>query len=57
MKVCKFLCWPVVVMIVSGAMALASDEVKFASGTVRGISQDGVVAFKGISFAIPPNSF
>jgi len=57
MKVCKILSWPVVLMIVSGAMALASDKVTFASGTLRGVSQDGVAAFKGIPFAIPPNSF
>jgi para-nitrobenzyl esterase len=54
MKVRKFLCWSVVLTIVSGAMASASDEVKTESGIVRGVSQDGVVAFKGIPFAAPP---
>jgi para-nitrobenzyl esterase len=54
MKVCKFLCWSVVLIIVSGVMASASDEVKTESGAVRGIALDGVVSFKGIPFASPP---
>lgn len=54
MQVCKSPGSWAVVILVSCTLALAADEVKIDSGVVRGASQNGVVAFKGIPFAAPP---
>jgi len=39
---------------VSGLAVFAQDEIKIDSGTVRGVSKDGITSFKGIPFAAPP---
>ncbi|HEX3472014.1 MAG TPA: carboxylesterase family protein [Silvibacterium sp.] len=43
-----------ILALVSGLTVFAQDEVKIDSGTLRGVSQNGVVSFKGIPFAAPP---
>ena len=43
-----------VLALVSGLAGFAQDEVKIDSGSLHGVSQDGVVSFKGIPFAAPP---
>jgi len=43
-----------ILALVSGLAVFAQDEVKIDSGSLHGVSQDGVVSFKGIPFAAPP---
>jgi para-nitrobenzyl esterase len=58
MSVCKVLGCCAAMLFLSGAMTFASDktkaEVKVESGKLLGVSQDGVVSYKGIPFAAPP---
>ena len=54
MKLSKFAVFFAAGCLLSATMALASDEVKLASGKVKGVSKDSVVAFKGIPYAAPP---
>jgi para-nitrobenzyl esterase len=44
----------VILALVSGLVVFAQDEVKIDSGTVHGVSKDGITSFKGIPFAAPP---
>ena len=43
-----------ILALVSGLAVFAQDEIKIDSGTVRGVSKDGITSFKGIPFAAPP---
>jgi hypothetical protein len=52
MKGCRWWASCAILALVSGAFA--QDEVKIDSGSLRGVSKDGIASFKGIPFAAPP---
>ena len=57
MGICRALsCCAAILLLSNAAFALdkAKVEVKVESGALRGVSQDGVVSYKGIPFAAPP---
>ena len=54
MKLSKFAVFFAAACLLSATTALASDEVKLASGKVKGVAKDSVVAFKGIPYAAAP---
>jgi para-nitrobenzyl esterase len=54
MKVRGFVAFGVVAMVLSGGLASASDVATVEAGKLRGVSKEGIVAFKGVPYAAPP---